>query len=477
MGLKTGQTKLLEVLSAGLYNRNAHNYSIYVDGDIIRYKGMTSSNIMSHNACEAIANTAFEYMMSVLCNIETMFSSKPKEIIVYMKRYVQSLPTTSTQIRTMNDIRLIRDIFKGKCILNNFKIYDDATTVQLYHKRDRTNCLNIFVTSDSIMIPLTYDHQAIKNSTDCQKNTTKTDATDHDDDVGNTVSNPLATRTIPKIFQIATIRRTGEKISPKNIKSVSSTKPMTPTTTTETTKNTIENRNNFYAEECEILDSCLWINNTNLCITAIGCDFNAEKMRYNHLAFLTFCSMCGTAFTPNILTESMIASILKASDTDVAFVNTLTDVKLLIYAFIYLGVKNGGILKPFLTRRLFVTPDDDDDNDNDDNVNINRYTEATTINTEQMRKNVLNCIKTAASRKTNLNLLQYSINIRHYINYIKTGSMDQFKFYYIHVQLLCRNILIDLGYSSCNSTRFKKNSLYTWANAKSNTIDKIFNNL
>lgn len=466
MGLKTGQTKILDILSTGLYNRNARNYSIYVDGDIIRYKGMTSSNIMSHNACEAIANTAFEYMMSVLLNIETMFSSKPKEIIVYMKRYVQSLPTTSTQIRTMNDIRLIRDIFKGKCILNNFKIYDGETTVHLYHKRDRTNCLNIFVTSDSIMIPLTYDHQAIKNSTCDLKNTTKTD----DDDGGDTVVNPLATRTIPKIFKITAIRRTGEIISPKNIKSASlTTTTTTPTTTTtEAEKNIIENRNNFYTEECEILDSCLWINNTNLSITAIGCDFNAEKMRYNHLAFLTFCSMCGTAFTSNILTESMIASILKASDTDVAFVNTLTDVKLLIYAFIYLGVKNGGILKPFLTRRLFVTPDDNDD--------INQYTEAT-ISNEQMKKNVLNCIKTAASRKTNLNLLQYSINIRHYINYIKIGSMDQFKFYYIHVQLLCRNILVDLGYKSCNSTRFKKNSLYTWANAKSNTIDKIFNNL
>ena len=466
MGLKAGQTKILEILSTGLYNRNARNYSIYVDGDIIRYKGMTSSNIMSHNACEAIANTAFEYMMSVLLNIETMFSFKPKEIIVYMKRYVQSLPTTSTQIRTMNDIRLIRDIFKGKCILNNFKIYDDETTVNLYHKRDRTNCLNIFVTSDSIMIPLTYNHQAIKNSTDDLKTTTKID--DDDDD---TVSNPLVTGTIPKIFKIAAMRRIGEKISSKNIiKSVSSTTaPTTMTTTTETEKNIIENRNNFYTEECEILDSCLWINNTNLSISAIGCDFNAEKMRYNHLAFLTFCSMCGTAFTPNILTESMIASILKASDTDVAFVNTLTDVKLLIYAFIYLGVKNGGILRPFLTRRLFVTPDDNDD--------INQYTESTTINNEQMRKNVLNCIKTAALRKTNLNLLQYSINIRHYINYIKIGSMDQFKFYYIHVQLLCRNILVDLGYKSCNSTRFKKNSLYTWANAKSNTIDKIFNNL
>lgn len=298
MGLRCGAHKFIEVLKQGMFNRDASNYTIYVDGELMRYKGMVTTNLSLHNACEAIANTSFDFMMNMVRNIELMLPMRANEIIVYMdgQKRVRNkvVRTTCNQF----DTELIRNLFKSKCLLNNLKIVELETgesELQMYLQRNRSNDLNVFLTSDSDMIAIVYDHTPVTKS-----------------------------------YDLLTTRRDNLDMQERII-----------------------NENLIYTTECEpVRDSCLWVN-CSYKVIAIGCDFSSHRMRFDRRVFLIFVAMCGTDFTQSILTETLIAGILAMSDEDVRRVNEqCQSVFRVIQALVYFGVQNGGTLKPYNRRQL-----------------------------------------------------------------------------------------------------------------------------
>lgn len=378
MGLKYGARKFLELLRHGLYNHGARTYTIYVDGELMRYKGLIANNMSLHNACDAIANTAFDYMMHMVRDIESLMAVSAKEIVVYMdgtKRiHNKVIRTTCNQF----DTQLIRNLFKSKCILNKLSVCELSTgesELQMYIQRDRTNNLNIFLTSDSDMIAIAYDHRP--------------------------------STSIPY-----------EKLHLDNNNNEE---------TTATTTERIANDNCVYGSEfCdEIVDSCLWIN-CSYSIFAVGCDFGAHRLRYQRLAFLVMVGMCGTDFTQSMLTETMICGILKATDDDVNYVNNLHEIQSLVCAFVYLGIKNGGTIKPIPAKRIITTT------------------------------------------KPSECLCDYVANISYYIDYIDAGIMTETDTVEVNMPILLRNILTMLGYTG-NS--FKKSEIATWT--QMNDIDNV----
>lgn len=299
MGLRYGAQKLLEKLRRGVYRNDdsVQRYNIYVDGELMRYKGMVSSNMARHNACEAIATTGFDYMMSLVRHIESRMPLPATKVIVYMDGQ-QRVRNKVVRVHTHQfDVDMIRNIFKGKCLLNDIEIVElveGESELQMYLQRDRLSDLNIFVTSDSDMISITYGHEP---STELAFDDLRLREGDEGNDGGRIVD-----------------------LNANYVMESSSSPP--------------------------VRDSCLWVN-CSYHTVAIGCDYSVQRLRLHRSKFLVFVGMCGTDFTDNVLTETMIAGVLKASDHEIDYINErLLDVDVIVCALVYLGVKYGGTLKP-----------------------------------------------------------------------------------------------------------------------------------
>ncbi|WBR61457.1 hypothetical protein [Drosophila suzukii associated hytrosavirus 1] len=302
MGLKYGAQKLIEKLKYGLYNNQPEKYVIYVDGELMRYKGLVSSNLSCHNACEAIANTSFDYMMNMVKNIEFMLSCSAKKIIVFMDGARVNNKMVRPN-RSQFDTDLIRNLFKSKCFLNNVIVHElvnGESELQMYLKRDRSNNLNVFLTSDSDMIAILYSHTPTIT-----------------DKYGNNIKySDLEFKVDNENFQ--RISNNNQVYSQKNIK---------------------------------IKDSCLWIN-CSYQVIAIGCDFNSKRMIFDPTVFLTMIGMCGTDFTDSILTETMIQGILRADINDINEINCMTDLHCIAALLIFIAIKNGGTIRPMQRHRI-----------------------------------------------------------------------------------------------------------------------------
>lgn len=372
MGLQYGALKITEILKCGLYRHNVDTYTIYIDGELMRYKGVVAKNLSTHNICENIADTSFDYMTSMISHIENMMSCKATDVLVYMDgTRVKNKIIRNTS--SSYDVTVVRNMFMSKCVLNNIKVHQlehGESELQMYLQRNRTNQLNIFLTSDSDMIAILYDHQPIVKA---------------------------------------------EKLSFTPILS---------------TSDRIANFNLTYTQDCiDVLDSCLWINCVHT-VTAIGCDFSRERIRYHKRIFSVFIGMCGTDFTDGLLTETMIRGILNASTEDVSNINMLYNDNLatIVQALVYLGVKNDGTLK-LISRRNF--------------------------NTTMLSNNLEDYIK----------------NLEHYIKYIESGIMTQDEFVAIDGAILCRKIFNMLGYKE---STYKKSTLQTWIQL--NKFETLFGN-
>lgn len=357
MGLRNGARAIIEKMQNGLYNRLAPEYTIYVDGELMRYKGMIDTNLGCHNACEEIANTSVTYMMGMVHTIEDIMSPfKPNEIVVYMdatERVKNKI--VRTESRMQHDVALIRGFFIKICQLQpgvRVKCLERGESeLQMYLQRKRENHLNIFLTSDSDMIAILYGHVPV--------------GCDHD---------------------------------------LSKCRP------DDDTNYNISNKNKIYSDPPnDLRDSCLWVNCSYKTV-AIGCDFSAKRLRLQRLQFLTFIAMCGTDFTTNMITETIIKAILNADDTDIALINEQDTLRDIVTAIMYTGVKNGGKLKP---------------------------------------KRRLEC-----SRSLN----DYLINVQYYIDYIESGIMTEYDFVDVDGSMACREIFVGMGYEGT----FRKAELMQW---------------
>jgi hypothetical protein len=297
MGLKNGGPTILRYIQRGLYNKDAKVYKICVDGEYMRYKGMIEDNLSKHNAEEMIASTSFEYMRTVVQNIECMMRQRAAEVLVYMDgARVANKETCRSEF--LYNAEQIRGIFKALCAESDYNVQSldyGESELQMYIQRDKTVNLNIFVTNDSDMISILYGHKP----------------TILDDDAYT-------------VLQDDTVSFDGTVI---------------------TSKCRFYDYNNRYGPKDDVVDSCMWLN-TGREFTAIGFDFIEDRLIYTPSVFRTFVAFCGTDFTNALLTESLIPGVLTAKDEDKKYLNTLSgDVNLIGALLLMLGIRDGGTIK------------------------------------------------------------------------------------------------------------------------------------
>lgn len=287
MGIKNGAPTILSFMRKGIYNRNCGKYKIMIDGEYMRYKGMIESNLTKHNAEEAIAATSYDYMHNIIHNIEGLIGRCADEIRVFMDgTRVSNKETCRADFKF--DAGLIRTIFKSICMEHGHSVIElqhGESELQMYLQRDKTMPLNVFLTNDSDMISICYGHRPISKTgkfTLCEN--------------------------LPPKYDYAS------------------------------------DANSVYSEPNDIIDSCVWINCSRETV-AIGFDLIDDRFIYTPDVFRVFIALCGTDFTSNLLTDSMIAGILTAVDDDKKFINNLTDINEIAACLQMLGIRNGGTIK------------------------------------------------------------------------------------------------------------------------------------
>lgn len=291
MGIRNGAPNILKCIKRGLYHRSAKNYTIYVDGEFMRYKGMIDNNMAKADAEAAIAQTSFEYLRRIVNDIEELLGKRAKLIKVFMDGERVSNKTTKRS-EFYFDSGLIRVMFKRLCACQqNFAVKElkyGESELQMYLTRDQSNDLNVFLTNDSDMISICYGH-----TPKVSENYDRRQHTQH---------------------QVKLLEKS------------------------------IADDNNEYVKDFDVLDSCVWIN-CGREVRAIGFDFITERVIYTPRIFRTFVAFCQTDFTENLFPESMINGILHASDEDKQFINGLTDINAIAAALQVLGIRGGGSIK------------------------------------------------------------------------------------------------------------------------------------
>lgn len=344
MGLKNGNQHISIACENGLYHRRAKNYNIVFDGEYIRYKGLTEVNCVKHNAEEAIAVAAFEYSQNIIDKVQNYLGWRPKQVLYFMDGQRVLNKEVKRRSRVGNfDEHLIRSFFKMLCSERGYNVVQldvGEAELQMYRQRDQTNVeLNIFVTNDSDTLSIMYGHvPTIKYS--CSTSSLPNTAT--------TISTPTAsTTTATTTTSSSLLSDDKERILIDDV-SILEKFIIIPNHTEQMldVRCKFNDRNSYYNDNISVLDSCVWLSTSRGGeIKMIGFDFICTRLRYQPLQFHTFIACCGTDFTNNLLTDSMINGILYASDEDVLFINTLTDIHKLIGCFLILGLRINGRLK------------------------------------------------------------------------------------------------------------------------------------
>lgn len=291
MGILNGSV-IVDYFLRGRYNaRRPTRYNVYVDGELMRYKGMVTENLSRHDAEEAIAHTSITYLMRVLSTIEQYLGGKPEAIVVYMDgARVTNKVVNRPEFKF--DASLIRQTFATFCRDFGMQIRQldyGESELQMYLQRDTETNLNVFVTDDSDMMAICYGHRP---SVAYELDGVEPCAPDHDMEIDDA---------------------------------------------------------NFAYNKCddevEVRDSCLWIRCRRR-LLAIGLDDCHESIGYSPFVFRTFAALCGTDFTPPLFTESMIRGIMSADFCDREFVNSLEKkVNVIVGALIVIAVRNLGTIK------------------------------------------------------------------------------------------------------------------------------------
>lgn len=296
MGIGCGVSPVLQRLSRGLYKlHNLKRVTMYVDGELIRYKGMVQDNLICSDAEEAIAKTSYEYLAKLRDDVETHLKIKMNDVVVFMDGARTENKTTNRSTLSF-DKRLIRQLFGAYCTDNGMRmrwLEEGESEMWMYRQRDRENDLNVFVSSDSDLLAIMYGHKPVCSDT-------------------------------------ATPNK--QEFSPEGRGSLA-----------------LRDGNRVYADGTGISDSCLWVK-CDSSVKLYGMDDLESLIRMRPKVFRVLMGLCGTDYTPAIFTETMAqVTILGFSDVrlqaDIDLVNRQTDPLLIMAGLLYFAVSHGGTLK------------------------------------------------------------------------------------------------------------------------------------
>lgn len=268
MGLKSDVIKVywdaFNTAPGGLYNHGAATYNISVDGELMRHSGLFDQNIQSHNPEEAISHSAYKATQSVIDRLVNFIGKTPNKILIYMdgtrvpnkveREYTTSYNHKAVRAEYCNRIRATKEY-------TLVQLESGEAELNMYLLRDKSVGLNAFITRDSDMLSILYDHQPIvehnKGTVKCRE--------DH----------------------------------------------------------RLTNYNNQYVDGSIVRDSCLWFNNNFTTPTMFGMDNTVEHLMYNRETFRILCALSGTDFTNHGLTKKCVESLLNLPVEDKIFLNGL----------------------------------------------------------------------------------------------------------------------------------------------------------
>lgn len=305
MGILNGNV-ILSQFHRGLYNRCTSSYEVYVDGELMRYKGMTSDNLVKHDAEHAVAHTAYTYLCKLLSKLESHLGGiSPQKVTVFMdgKRVTNKV----THCKNFQlDASLIRNLFIRLCIsagmfVNHLEYGESELQMHIQHNIDQP--LTVYITCDSDLVSILYGHRpnVDDNLVDFRKYT-----------------NDELTQT--DISECPYITSNNNNID------------------------VFQDANLIYGYK-KVKNSIAWLNCAKDAIVMYGMDNTVCNSGLEPLAFRTFMAVCGTDFTPTALTSSMMSSIQKMTKTDLAFINSLDDLFDIFASLLIVGYKLGGSLK------------------------------------------------------------------------------------------------------------------------------------
>lgn len=306
MGVLNGNI-ILSNFNRGLYNRLAKTYEIYVDGELMRYKGMISENLARHDAEHGVAHTAFTYLCKLITKItQHMDGREADKITVFMDGERVTNKVCHSRDFQLNT-SLIRTLFMRLCmnagmIVNNLTYGESELQMHIKHNKEQP--LSIYITSDSDLISILYGHKPNING----KNVEFRSKIYSDDQIDIANCSNIVINDQNDVFQDS------------NLIYVNS-------------------------DDFKVTNSIAWVNCNKDVITIYGMDNTICNGRFEAKAFHTFMAVCGTDFTPNALPVSMMTGIFNINDEDLNFINELDEAFEIFACLLIVGYKNGGSLK------------------------------------------------------------------------------------------------------------------------------------
>lgn len=300
MGISTG-SKIIPWFFRGLYNQCPSHYDVYVDGELMRYKGMIHKNLTLAAPEEAIAHTAFECLNNTLTSLESMLVMSAKHVYVYMDGERVRNKTYDRAPTPLNS-SLIRFTFKGLCHNIGYIVRElnyGESELQMYLDRERSCPLNVFITCDSDMISICYDHRPTIRSVDNVE-----------------ISDEAKLQEIHE--QARSVNHLLTHIHECDDQSNGITD------INSTYLDAFENGGSDNPPKYTVVDSCMWLsNNGSYNARAIGMDFCRYRLKYHERVFRTFLALNGTDFTDcsKMCTPTMIAPFFNATTEDIEFIN------------------------------------------------------------------------------------------------------------------------------------------------------------
>lgn len=294
MGIKIAAEQFIVKFSyGGKYNQKATTYNVYVDGELMRFKGLVEMNMTQHQVELEVAKTSFSHLQKLLKQVTSHMLQAPQQIYVYMDgKRVSNKEVRTNTYKTSYDEKVLRAMFMDLCTHNGMKVValdEGESELMMFLQRDRTTNLNMFMTCDSDMLSIMYGHKpTIACDGSCHSGPTSGDF----EAAGN------------NCYEIL-------------------------------------DRSLVYTEEFapRVTDSAVWYHFNKEIF--IGMDYVEEMLQLRPLQFRTLMACCGTDFTNAILTETMARAFLNIDAKDIEYINGLTDLHEIVGCFIMLGVRVG----------------------------------------------------------------------------------------------------------------------------------------
>lgn len=346
MGIQHGSALSVH-FQHGRYRRSPTVYSVYVDGELMRYRGMVAVNMEARDAEARIAASSVAITVRVVEQLRRYFGREPKDVHVYMDGAVRVANKTTDRPIFRFNAKLIRSLYVDGCRRHGMRVHHldvGEAELQMYLKRDREVDLNVFVSDDSDLLSIAYAHRPRQV---------------HDVGPLRSLDNHVVVRDDASSQQQQ--QSSSCLVSSGNV------------TTTAAAVNgggaAVNDANVRYdsAIETRIRDSCVWVRNgtassamarplaggggcagsPNVSSTLIfhGMDACREVMHLGVTQFRVFCALCGTDFTPSMFTQTAIKAIASASREDKLFLDRLQEPLEIAAGLLLLAVYHGATLK------------------------------------------------------------------------------------------------------------------------------------